>query len=554
MARAPAGKGQSAPKPAAGPGKSALSGLAAVAAAAKGTAAAAAAFDDPTRGGNTGGLEGAASVVFDTTHGEKFQPKKEYKQMYRRTRAQFKPVVTPEGETEITQSILNEAKGGIFVLANPTTPFTTNECELLKEFVQKSGSLLVLMSEGGETRAGTNINYLLEEFGIVVNPDCVVRTVYHKYMHPKECLISDGVLNREVLRSVGKDKENSAKNSVYDSVEFGEEPGTPGKAGVAAALSDMPGAGLNVVYPHGTTLGVQKPAVSLLSSGQIAYPMNRPIVAACEREGWVGRVLVCGSASIFSDEWLDKEENSRLLEFAYKYLRSGSNVALHAFDAEEPDVTELRHLSDIGSLAQRLRSCLEESDPLPRDFTGLFDHTLFKLSTDLVPDAVKLYDQLGVKHTPLTLITPQFETPLPQLQPAVFPPALREPAAPALDLFDLDECFAGPSLRLAQLAAKCSESTDEDISYFIHEASSIVGVSLPDAHPLAQQSRDTDPAVSATTDIASALLCEVLRKVVGWKKAASALGGSRYDAAAASDMAAPEPDYLDSAEAQSLVL
>ena len=29
------------------------------------------------------------------------------------------------------------------------------------------------------------------------------------------------------------------------------------------------------------------------------------------------------------------------------------------------------------------------------------------------------YEQLGVKHEPLSLIQPQFETPLPPLQPAV---------------------------------------------------------------------------------------------------------------------------------------
>ena len=53
-----------------------------------------------------------------------------------------------------------------------------------------------------------------------------------------------------------------------------------------------------------------------------------------------------------------------------------------------------------------------------------------------------LYDKLGVKKHALTLIHPQFEVPLPPLQPAVFPPAIREPPPPALELFDLDECFA----------------------------------------------------------------------------------------------------------------
>lgn len=40
----------------------------------------------------------------------------------------------------------------------------------------------------------------------------------------------------------------------------------------------------------------------------------------------------------------------------------------------------------------------------------------------LVPDALKLYDKLNVKHTPLKLISPQFEAPFPPLQAAVSKP------------------------------------------------------------------------------------------------------------------------------------
>jgi len=49
---------------------------------------------------------------------------------------------------------------------------------------------------------------------------------------------------------------------------------------------------------------------------------------------------------------------------------------------------------------------------------------------------------LNVKHEVLTLIPPQFETPMLGLQPAVFPPILRELPPPNLELFDLDEEFA----------------------------------------------------------------------------------------------------------------
>ena len=65
-----------------------------------------------------------------------------------------------------------------------------------------------------------------------------------------------------------------------------------------------------------------------------------------------------------------------------------------------------------------------------------------------------LYDKLGVKKHALTLIQPQFETPMPPLQPAVFPPAFKEPAGPALELFDLDEEFASEHVRLAVLLVK----------------------------------------------------------------------------------------------------
>lgn len=80
---------------------------------------------------------------------------------------------------------------------------------------------------------------------------------------------------------------------------------------------------------------------------------------------------------------------------------------------------------------------------------------------------------MGVKHEPLSLIPPNFETPLPPLNPAVFPPILREPAAPALELFDLDEQFASEKVRLAHLQDKC---TKQDLEYYIKKAGEILGI------------------------------------------------------------------------------
>jgi intraflagellar transport protein 52 len=72
------------------------------------------------------------------------------------------------------------------------------------------------------------------------------------------------------------------------------------------------------------------------------------------------------------------------------------------------------------------------------------------------------------------LIAPQFETPLPPLQPAVFPPSFHELPNPPLELFDLDEHFSSERVRLAQLTNKC---TDDDLEFYIQESGQILGVS-----------------------------------------------------------------------------
>ena len=153
---------------------------------------------------------------------------------------------------------------------------------------------------------------------------------------------------------------------------------------------------------------------------------------------------------------------------------AGGDASAHG-PGGRSEVAEYNYLPDTQSLSERLRSCLQESEPLPADFMRLFDDALFKFDTRAIPEAVSLFDALGVKHEPLSLIPPQFETPLPPLQPAVFPPAFREPPPPALDLFDLDEQFASERARLAQLTNKCG---DGDLEYFVKECGLICGVTV----------------------------------------------------------------------------
>ena len=90
----------------------------------------------------------------------------------------------------------------VFVISGPREKFTETEINHLKKYLETGGALLVLLGEGGEKRFDTNINFFLEEYGIMINSDAVVRTNYHKYFHPK---VSLGNEMLKIIKSKSKD-------------------------------------------------------------------------------------------------------------------------------------------------------------------------------------------------------------------------------------------------------------------------------------------------------------------------------------------------------------
>jgi len=53
---------------------------------------------------------------------------------------------------------------------------------------------------------------MLEQIGISVNNDSVIRKSFFKYLHPKEAFVGNGVLNKELVRVAnGEAKANSQK-------------------------------------------------------------------------------------------------------------------------------------------------------------------------------------------------------------------------------------------------------------------------------------------------------------------------------------------------------
>lgn len=56
------------------------------------------------------------------------------------------------------------------------------------------------MNEGGESKLNTNVNAMLEQVGISVNSDSVVRKSFHKYLHPKEAFVGNGCLSDPLVK------------------------------------------------------------------------------------------------------------------------------------------------------------------------------------------------------------------------------------------------------------------------------------------------------------------------------------------------------------------
>ncbi|XP_064485249.1 intraflagellar transport protein 52 homolog isoform X2 [Ornithodoros turicata] len=400
--------------------------------------------------------EGSCTIVFDSSKDEVFALHEGYKTLHRRLKNNWNVYSNKE---PISADVLGKADA--FVLPGPRQKFTESEFNQLRQFVENGGRLLVLLGEGGEKRFQTNVNFLLEEFGISINNDAVVRTSYHKYFHPKETLISDGILNRTF--------SEAAQNATLGIMTYEEINNT--KA-------------LTFLYPFGATLNVGRQAVALLSTGSAAFPLMRPICAMSCHQKSPGRILVLGSCHMFHDQYLDKEENNKDVIF---HFLTANELNLNTVDAANPEISDYHMIPAIGLLADSPLSCLQESDELPTNHAELFDTKLFALDNSVLPEVIDAYQKLNMKHEPLRLITPQFETPLPPLQPAVFPPAFRELGRPKLELFDLDEAFSSEGQRLAQLANKCTD--DADLEYFVCECGDVLGVTSEASARVARDAR-----------------------------------------------------------------
>mmetsp|Transcript_3706 Transcript_3706/g.3636 ORF Transcript_3706/g.3636 Transcript_3706/m.3636 type:complete len:262 (-) Transcript_3706:105-890(-) len=238
----------------------------------------------------------------------------------------------------------------LLLLGGPRLPFSAQELQDIRHYIDGGGRVLLLMSEGGEAKLQTNINAMLEQMGISVNNDCVIRKTFFKYLHPKEAFVGNGILNSELVRvAMGRPKENEGKQGgkfakrykdTKDELQNRDENG-----------------GLQFVYPYGASLNVRKPSFPILSSGPISYPANRP-VGAFYMSPKRGKLFVMGSIMFLEDEFFEKEDNQKIQEAVFKWLLSDGEAEFERNIKEDPELSDYVHVPDVTALADRLRSCL----------------------------------------------------------------------------------------------------------------------------------------------------------------------------------------------------
>ncbi|EFN56850.1 hypothetical protein CHLNCDRAFT_51639 [Chlorella variabilis] len=439
-------------------------------------------------------------VLISACKGEARNLRSGYKQLARHLKAARCDVRRLDAASGLTPAAL--AQAAIVVFGGPTQPFAPNELDCLRAYLRGGGNLLVLAGEGGEAAAGTNLNSLLADYGLRVAADCVIQTAFTRraaaaapagrqpaktaasytaadgrYLHPKQVLVSEGMLSPDMVAYCANNSRAAARRAAG--------AGGGGAAAAGGRATDENGRPLaSFVYPNGSTVVAQAPALPFLSSGQVAHPCNMTIGAAWWQEGGggSGRLAVLGSAAMFDDEWLAKEDNTALLDFLLGWMLRDPACELRPKNMAEPEIVDPRPVTHVAELAAKPLVCLQEHDDLPRDITKLFADKLFKLDLSLIPQVAALRRAMGaegvLQRRALPLWRPPLEVPFPPLQPAVFPPAFAEPPPPSLELFDLEEELAGPLEQLSRATAQflAAPKASQQLEAYVQGCAQLLGL------------------------------------------------------------------------------
>ena len=411
-------------------------------------------------------------IAFNTSKCEKYHAKSTgYQNWCRHLRATHHLELLRD---ELSEASLKDVD--VLVFGAPQDMFSIPEVDILKEFITDGGSVLILCDHCNEGMLSTVMNPFTEYFGITINGTHAICTSNRAPHHPKEGIVSRGTLNSTDTQSFDRTFDTVVSRIGKDALEVTRRKFDDGTV-CALHSTQTP-----VIMPLATTLTVQKPATSVLSTGRIAYPMQHSLGAVwsedSNRKGKTGRLAVLGSAGMAADDWLNCSGNAKFLDAIVSWLSTASSFPIHGLNTDVPDINESKFVSHIFGLAERTRCCLQEIEEPPKDFKVLFDGSLFHLRNVLGKEAVHLHFVLSLKYETLGLIDPKFFIPMVSLRPSVFLPSLREPNVPRIELFDLEDEFASEQFRLTTILKRTLNQTDSSLEAHLADSVNVCGMGV----------------------------------------------------------------------------
>lgn len=358
---------------------------------------------------------------------------------------------------------------------------------------------------------------LLARFGIRPENNSVMQMSYNLNPHPKIVSIVDGFFHSTFNDYVGNNSRNKCilipqhyhnqvKNLAINRLD--KEKSASDRDSLYCGT---PKNSWSIVFPYGCTLQVTAPAIPVLSTDSVSsYPMKQPIAAVWGKQlanearlqdakdtgsskgCRYGRVIVVGSSDMFSDTWLEKEDNKAtwdvlLLYGLYHDVKDSGLKPMfqstdpfhytspppmdHQADEKRSSYSISTSITpDMESLSMRSKSCIEwdwskqqhlnapqdtDTDRILTWKEWMQEDILSFEKTHIVAKIRDLYQKLDVPFEPLSLIRPKWECPMPPLQIAVYKPTFGNPILNiALEKFDLDEELSDPFESLNQCTYK----------------------------------------------------------------------------------------------------
>lgn len=208
---------------------------------------------------------------------------------------------------------------------------------------------MVMSGDGGDKKQRTNLNSFLSQYGVELGNNSVIRTNYYKYYHPKEVLISNGVVQEDFIRCAnGEAKKSKKGKALINQMESERDP----------EIQEDTFGGFTFLYPFGTSLTVKSPAVAVLTSGTVSYPVNEALLAYYLSEGG-GKLFAIGSWRIFSDGYFDKEENEKLINFVLENVVQGKETQFDPVIEEGgADFSKRKIIPNVEIMSEKIKNAL----------------------------------------------------------------------------------------------------------------------------------------------------------------------------------------------------